>query len=88
MFEHPTSNAVAFHDGATAYPPGFPPKMDRGPLRGWNPDNWSEAFYRATVVHDICYKAEPDFSGASKLECDLTAYRYTRQICDWSYKKA
>ena len=40
----------------------------------------------ACVIHDLCYKAEPAFSGKSKSYCDDQMEIYAKQICNASYE--
>ncbi|HQP36914.1 MAG TPA: hypothetical protein PLI95_17140 [Polyangiaceae bacterium] len=74
-----------FHDGCTGYPDGNPRVMTEGPNAGWTPENWGQAFHGACIVHDLCYKAEPAFSGKSKEYCDDQMEYYAQKICHASY---
>jgi hypothetical protein len=74
-----------FHDGCTGYPNGTPRKMTKGPNAGWTPENWGQAFHGACVVHDLCYKAEPSFSGKPKEYCDDQMAVHAKVICNASY---
>lgn len=74
-----------FHDGCTGYPDGNPRKMTIGPNAGWTPENWGQAFHGACIVHDLCYKAEPAFSGKTKEFCDDQLELYAQKICYASY---
>lgn len=74
-----------FHDGCTGYPDGNPRQMTKGPNAGWTPANWGQAFHGACVIHDLCYKAEPSFSGKSKDYCDDQMQIQARKICNESY---
>ncbi len=75
-----------FHDGCTGFPDGNPRKMTKGPNKNWTPANWGQAFHGACVIHDLCYKAEPAFSGKSKSYCDDQMEVYAKQICNASYE--
>jgi len=74
-----------FHDGCTGYPDGNPRPMTIGPNAGWTPANWGQAFHGACVIHDLCYKAEPAFSGKSKEFCDDQLELYAQKVCYASY---
>jgi len=75
-----------FHDGCTGFPDGNPRKMTKGPNANWTPENWGQAFHGACIIHDLCYKAEPAFSGKSKSYCDDQMETYAKQICNASYE--
>ncbi len=82
----PAPTRRLFHDGCTGYPDGNPRKMTKGPNKGWDPPNWGQVFHGACVVHDLCYKGEPSFSGKSRSYCDDQMETYARQICYASYE--
>ncbi len=75
-----------FHDGCTGFPDGNPKNPTKGPLRGRSFDNWGQVFHGACVVHDLCYKAEPSFSGKSKSYCDDQMETEAKKICNASYE--
>ena len=74
-----------FHDGCTGFPDGQPRRMTKGPNSGWTPANWGQAFHGACIIHDLCYKAEPSFSGKSKDYCDDQMEIAAKKICNASY---
>lgn len=43
---------------------------------------YSEIFFKACLLHDLCYHNEPNVSGKSKTDCDTVFLNNMNKICD------